>query len=157
MGVRFQRANRKPGAYLPPSWPFAAPTVSLSSRDGGGCCFAGGEFIWSFICLFLIHLHSSGFHRQRLSNFCISNQNGSDIYTRIFYLLGPETAGNLFAPPGLTRVPLGLTDCTGMEHVPALSFLISRRVSQLASGRLMHFGSALLPPGLRLPNRKKHK
>lgn len=77
MGVRFQRANREPGAYLPPSRPFAAPTASLSSREGCGCCFAGGEFIWNFICLFLIHLHSSRFHRRRLSDFCISNQNGS--------------------------------------------------------------------------------
>lgn len=35
-----------------------------------------------------------------------------------------------------------------MEHVPALSFLISCRVSPITSGRLMHFGSSLLPPGL---------
>lgn len=92
MGLRFQPTNRKAAAYLPPSWPFADPTVSLSSGDGGGCCFAGAQLIWSSIRLFLIRLHSSGSHRKLLSHFCISNQNDFGVYTCVFYLLGPETS-----------------------------------------------------------------
>lgn len=96
-------------------------SAAIAAVHGSNCIFAiGGRCCWMLFCRWRnypqLHLRVSyrpplvRFHRQRLSDFCIS-----DFYTCVFYLCGPERTANRLASPSLTCVPVGRTDCTGSE------------------------------------------